>query len=130
MREVMLKAQELAEAILASDIYKRSKAAEEAVTADPDAVRCMSDYYEKERAIRELLNQGDDMDPNELAEAGQALEEAKAVMHSMPLIQELQAANEACNQMLQNVNRLLQLNMNGGSGCTGSCDTCSGGCGH
>ena len=128
MREVMLKAQELADAILASEIYKRSKAAEDAVMQDPDAARCMADYYEKERAVREILNQGDDMDAAELAEAGQALEEARAVMKALPLVQELQEANDACNRMLQNVNQLLQLNMNGGTGCTGSCATC-GGCG-
>lgn len=128
MREVMLKAQELAQAILASDIYQRSKAAEDAVTKDPDAARCMADYYEKEQNLRRVLDQGDDMDPMELADAGRELEEARAVMKALPLVQELQEANKACNDMLNNINTILRLNMDGETGCTGSCSTC-GGCG-
>ena len=125
----MMKAQELAQAILASDVYKRSKAAEDAAMKDPDATRCMADYYEKERALQAILDQGEDMDPQALADAGRELEEARAVMKALPLVQELQEANAACNRMLNDINTILRLNMDGGSGCTGECSSCSGSCG-
>ena len=80
MRNVLQKAQELAEAILQSDVYQRSKAAEEAMTADPEAARCLADYLEKQRAVNAILST-EDMDATALAEAGAALQEAEDRLH-------------------------------------------------
>lgn len=131
MRNVLQKAQELGEAILASDLYKRSKAAEEAMEKSPEATRLVADYMEKQRAVNELLSAGS-VDADKLAQAGLALEEAEARMKSHPVIKETQEANKACNAMLDNVNRIIQLIVRGetdaASGCTGDCSSC-GGCG-
>ena len=132
MRNVLQKAQELAEAILQSDVYQRSKAAEEAMTADPEAARCLADYLEKQREVNAILST-EDMDATALAEAGAALQEAEDRLHANPLVKETQEANAACNEMLDNVNRIIQLIVRGktedAAGCTGNCAGCAG-CGH
>ena len=70
------------------------------------------------------------IDPVRLAQAGQALEEAESVMNAHPLVMEAKKCDEAYHAMMENVNRLLRLIVegegDGGSGCTGSCETCSG----
>lgn len=132
MRNVLQKAQELAEAILQSDVYQRSRTAEEKMTADPEAAKCLADYLEKQRAVNEILST-EDMDAAKLAEAGAALQEAEDRLHANPLVKETQDANAACNEMLENVNRIIQLIVKGQTedtaGCTGNCASC-GGCGH
>lgn len=131
MRNVMMKAQELGEAILASDLYKRSQAAEQAMENDPEATRLVADYMEKQRAVNEILSSGD-VDTDKLAQAGLALQEAEERMKSNPVVQETQKANAECNAMLDNVNRIIQLIVRGktedSAGCTGNCASC-GGCG-
>lgn len=130
MREVMMKAQELGEAILASDVYKRSKAAEEALENDVEATRLVAEYMEKQRAVNEILSSGD-VDTDRLAQAGLALQEAEDRMKSHPVVKETQEANAACNTMLDNVNRIIQLIVRGrteDASCTGNCASC-GGCG-
>lgn len=131
MRNVMRKAQELGEAILASDLYKRSKEAEEAMTNDPQAAQCLADYLEKQRAVNDILAT-EDMDTDALAAAGAALQEAEDRLHANELVLAAQKANADCNEMLDNVNRIIQLIVKGrtedASGCTGNCSSC-GGCG-
>lgn len=131
MRDVLEKAQELAEAILRSDVYQRSRTAEKKMTNDPEAAKCLADYLEKQRAVNEILS-AEDMDTTRLAEAGAALQEAEDRLHANPLVKETQDANAACNEMLENVNRIIQLIVKGqtedATGCTGNCASC-GGCG-
>ena len=47
MKDVMQKAQELAEAILASDVYRKMKELEETVQADPGAAEKVGILMEK-----------------------------------------------------------------------------------
>ncbi len=129
MREVMLKTQELGQAILDSEEYKRSKELEQQMLADPEAARLLGDYMEKQNAVKEALT-GDDESHARLAEAGAALQKAESALRANPLVQAAQEANKECNAMMENVNRLLQLIVNGKTddegGCTGSCATCNG----
>ena len=66
MREVMMKAQELAEAILDSEIYRKMKDQENAVRRDPEAAKALGDMIEKRQRVENILSAAD-MDPNELA---------------------------------------------------------------
>ena len=68
MREVMMKAQELADAILNSETYQKMKQQEAAARRDPDAAKALSDMIEKRNRVETILSAAD-MDPNELAEA-------------------------------------------------------------
>lgn len=127
MRNVMMKAQELGMAILESELYKRSKELEEKMMADPEASQLLSNYMEKQNKVNEVL--GDQMDPEVLAAIGEELEAARDALNGNELIKAAQEANKACNDMMDNVNRILQLIVNGQTedgGCTGNCGTCGG----
>ena len=56
MQNVMNKAQELAHAILESDIYQRVHAAESQVTTDPGASEAIAAYMEKRQAVETLFH--------------------------------------------------------------------------
>ena len=129
MREVMQKAQELAEAIVESSIYQRMHAAELQVNKDEEAVRAVAEFVEKRQAVETVLAQSD-MDHELLAQAGEEMEEAEKHLNEVPLVKEMQEARKEFTQMMENVNRILRLVVTGETddGCSGDCSGCSGGC--
>ena len=132
MRNVMMKAQELAEAILASEIYRKMKQQENDVQRDPDAARALGDMIEKRNRVENILS-STDMNPNELAEASREMEEAENRMNENEMIKTLKEYRKDFQTMMDNVNKILRLvitgeteDENGGSGCSGNCSGCSG----
>ena len=133
MREVMMKAQELAEAILDSEIYQRMKQQETAARRDPEAAKALSDMIEKRNRVEAILSDAG-MDPNELAEASREMEEAEQRMNENAMISKLKEYRKDFQTMMDNVNRILRLvitgeteDENGGrTGCSGNCSGCSG----
>jgi len=133
MREVMMKAQELAEAILSSETYQKMKQQEGAVRHDPDAAAALGDMIEKRQRVEEILSAAD-MDANELAEASREMEEAEKRMNENEMILTLKQYRNDFQTMMDNVNKILRLVItgeveeeNGGStGCSGNCSCCSG----
>ena len=129
MREVMQKAQELAEAIVESSVYQRMHAAELQVNKDEAAVKAVAEFVEKRQAVETVLAQSD-MDHELLAQAGEEMEEAEKHLNEVPLVKEMQEARRDFTQMMENVNRILRLVVTGETddGCSGDCSGCSGGC--
>ena len=133
MREVMMKAQELAEAILSSETYQKMKQQEAAARRDPDAAKVLSDMIEKRNRVETILSAAD-MDPNELAEASREMEEAEQRMNENGMIRTLKEYRKDFQTMMDNVNRILRLVITGetedenggGSSCSGNCSGCSG----
>ena len=132
MREVMNKAQELAEAILDSEIYQKMKDQENAVRKDPEAAKAMGDMIEKRQRVENVLSSAN-MDPNELAQASKEMEEAEQRMNGNAMIKELKDRRKDFQTMMDNVNRILRLvitgqveDENGAAGCSGNCSGCSG----
>ncbi len=133
MRNVMMKAQELAEAILDSEVYTRMKQQENDVKRDPEAGIALSDMIEKRSRVENILSSAN-MDPNELAEASREMEEAEQRMNDNEMIKTLKEYRKDFQTMMDNVNRILRLvitgqieDENGGSsGCSGNCSGCSG----
>lgn len=133
MRNVMMKAQELAEAILDSEVYTRMKQQENDVKRDPVAGAALSDMIEKRSRVENILSSAN-MDPNELAEASREMEEAEQRMNDNEMIKTLKEYRKDFQTMMDNVNRILRLvitgeteDENGGSsGCSGNCSGCSG----
>lgn len=133
MRNVMVKAQELAEAILDSEVYTRMKQQENDVKRDPEAGIALSDMIEKRSRVENILSSAN-MDPNELAEASREMEEAEQRMNDNEMIKTLKEYRKDFQTMMDNVNRILRLvitgqteDENGGSsGCSGNCSGCSG----
>ena len=133
MRHVMMKAQELAEAILDSEVYTQMKQQENDVKRDPEAGIALSDMIEKRSRVENILSSAN-MDPNELAEASREMEEAEQRMNDNEMIKTLKEYRKDFQTMMDNVNRILRLvitgqteDENGGSsGCSGNCSGCSG----
>ena len=133
MREVMNKAQELAEAILDSECYREMKRTEAEMRRDPEAAAALGEMIEKRNRVESILASAD-MDPNELAEASREMEEAERRMDANEKIIELKEKRKDFQTMMDNVNRILRLvitgqteDENGGSsGCSGNCSGCSG----
>ena len=133
MRNVMMKAQELAEAILDSEVYTRMKQQENDVKRDPEAGIALSDMIEKRSRVENILSSAN-MDPNELAEASREMEEAEQRMNNNEMIKTLKEYRKDFQTMMDNVNRILRLVITGqtededgrSSGCSGNCSGCSG----
>ncbi len=132
MREVMMKAQELAQAILESETYKTMHDLEGQVTQDEAATAAIAAYMEK-RSDVELLLRSPEFDAEKVAAAGQELQDAEEAMNSCGMVKDMREAQEKFQEMMDNVNRILRLVITGEvedsvSGCTGNCANC-GGCG-
>ena len=131
MRNVMMKAQELAEAILDSEVYTRMKQQENDVKRDPGAGAALSDMIEKRSRVENILSSAN-MDPNELAEASREMEEAEQRMNDNEMIRTLKEYRKDFQTMMDNVNRILRLvitgeteDENGRSSCGGRASPCS-----
>ena len=132
MREVMMKAQALAEAILQSDVYKTMHELEDKVTSDEAATALISAYMEK-RSDVELLLRSPEFDAEKVAAAGQELQDAEKAMDECEIVKNMREAQQSFQEMMDNVNRILRLVITGevedaAGGCTGNCASC-GGCG-
>ncbi len=132
MREVMTKAQELAEAILDSEVYQKMKKLEGEVRRDPEAGKLLTDMIEKRQKVEETLSYSG-MKPEDLAKASLEMEEAEKRMNANDKIQTLKDARKDFQTMMDNVNKILRLVITGqvedndsGTGCTGCCDSCGG----
>lgn len=133
MKEVMQKAQELAEAILNSEIYQNMKKQENAVQRDAEAAGLLGDLIEKRQRVENVLS-GTKMNPDELAEASREMEEAEKRMNDNIMIITLKEKRKDFQTMMDNVNKILRLVITGeiedennsSNGCGGNCSCCSG----
>ena len=75
MREVMMRAQALAEAIVESEIYKTMHSLEDQVTKDEKATALIAAYMEKRNDV-ELLLRSPEFDAEKVAAAGEELQNA------------------------------------------------------
>ena len=108
MKEVMMCAQKLAEAILNSDVYQHMHTLEEQVTQDEDATKAIAAYMEKRTAVEQAMRKPD-IDPTQLAEAAQELEDVQQAMNDCPIIRDMRDAQKKYQDMMDNVNRILRL---------------------
>ena len=132
MREVMMKAQALAESIAQSDIYKKMHDLEEQVTKDETATALIAAYMEKRQNV-ELLLRSPEFDAEKVSAAGQELQDAEQAMDNCTTVKEMREAQQSFQEMMDNGNRILRLVITGevedaAGGCTGNCASC-GGCG-
>ena len=128
----MQKAQELADAIVASDVYRRMKELEEAVQDDEDAAEKVNNLMRKRQRVEELLT-SKGMDPAELRLANAEMNAAEQAMNANGKVAALKAGRKEFAAMMDNVNRILRLVITGeireddvGGGCSGSCEGCNG----
>lgn len=132
MKMVMAKAQELADAIVASDVYKRMKDMEDEMLNDAIAAEAVNNTMRKRQRVEDLLTTKE-MDPEELKRANDEMVEAEKKMDANEKIIALKAARKEFTTMMDNVNRILRLVITGeireddiAEGCNGTCEGCNG----
>ncbi len=132
MQNVMKKAQELAEAIAASDIYRNMKKLENDLQEDAQAAESVQYLAEKRQEVEDLLT-SKAMDPNRLKQLNEEMIQAEEQMNSYEKVRELKAARKEFSSMMDNVNRILRLIITGeireddvNGSCSGNCSGCSG----
>lgn len=130
MRDVMMKAQALAEAVRSSEIYQKMHELEDKVTQDEQATAAIAAYMEK-RSNVELLLRAPEFDAEKVAAAGQELQDAEQAMDACAIVKDMREAQQQFQEMMDNVNRILRLVItgeveDGNGGCSGNCSSCSG----
>ena len=131
MLQVMQKAQELADAVIASDVYKRMKDAEIELEKDAEATETVNNMMRKRQRVEDLLT-AKGMDPEELKQANREMLQAEQKMNANEKVAKLKAARKEFSTMMDNVNRVLRLVITGElreddiSPCGGKCEGCSG----
>ena len=130
MKKVLEQAEQLAGSIIDSEEFIRMRLAEQAATKDVEATRLISDFIEKRQRVEKMLSENN-LDQGELVTAGDEMEAAQKTMNSNPMIQAMQGARADFTNMMNQVNALIRFVVTGESeeapsGCSGSCDSCSG----
>lgn len=134
MEKVLKQAEMLAESILESDEYIAMRLSEQAALKDEKATGLIAAYTEKRQAIENLLADAN-MDHGELAKAGEELTSIEDAIGQNELITKMRGSRESFNEMMKQVNSLIRFVVTGEQdeeeeGCTGSCESCGGGCHH
>ena len=128
MDNVFQKTRELGEALLASDIYQRMKAAEDKAMKNAEAAQLMSEMLEKRSGIQQLMQQ-DTPDAGALKRLSDEMDEIQEKLRLMDDIVALTEAREAFTSLINQVNQLLQFIVTGrmdSGDCSGDCSDCSG----
>ncbi len=133
MRAVMVKTQELAEAILESSYYERMKRLEREAYADEEASAALQRMVDSRKKVEDILSSAD-MDPEELKNASLAMNEAEQQMNDNPILREWKDARKDFQTMMDNVNQILRLvitgevseNVSTSASCSGNCAGCNG----
>lgn len=129
MREVMMKAQELAQAILETGYYQKMQELEAQLSADEAAAGLVSDFVEKRNAFEQLMQAGT-ASREDFAAAGKAYADAQTALDENELVQQMREAQQKYNDLMGNVNRILRLVVTGETedegGCNGNCAGCAG----
>ena len=129
MREVMMKAQELAQAILETGYYQKMQEYEQQLSADAEATALVANFVEKRNAFEALMQTGT-ASREEFAAAGKAYADAQTALDENELVQQMREAQEKYNDLMGNVNRILRLVVTGETedegGCSGNCAGCAG----
>ena len=116
MDAVFEKTRELGKALLESEAYQRVKEAEDRAMGNEEAARVMGEFLEKRQSLQALM-QGENPDPGALKRLSDEMDE-------------LQSRLQLMDDMIGQINQVLQFivtgKMDAPSGCTGSCETCSG----
>ncbi len=128
MREVMMKAQELAEAIRATGYYEKMQELENQLSEDAEATQLVADFVEKRSAFEQLMR-NENAPREEFAAAGQAYAAAQMALDENKLVASMREAQQQYNDLMENVNRILRLVVTGETdegGCSGNCASCGG----
>lgn len=132
MADIFEKAKELGIMIVESEEYKTLKATEEAQLDDKEAVELMMEYHTTRQTLNEKA-----VNPEITKEDFEALKVAAQAAFDKIMkndkIAAYVAAQQGFSNMMDQINNILSYYVSGKDnegGCTGSCSSCGGSCGH
>ena len=130
MDMIFEKTRELGQALLESEVYQKMKAAEEKAMLNVEAAEMMALYLEKRSQIQEMM-EVENPDPGAMKRLSDEMDEVQQKLQMVDDIVALTAARAEFNGLIGQINQVLQFIVTGRmtdeeSGCTGSCDSCSG----
>ena len=129
MLEVIQKAQELGAAIADSQVLDHLNLAEDAMYDDADARLLMNSYQQKQQKLSDMQTQNSS--PEVMSEAITELRGMAGQLRENHLINTYMQAQQAFNEMMQQVNSILRFCITGEEeDACGDCASCGGGCGH
>ena len=133
MNKVLMQAEQLGEAILASEEYISMRLAEQAVTDDDAAQKLIDEYSTRKSAFQQEMEKKP-LDQDAMAKAGEAVKELEDEISKHALISVMRDKSNAYSDMMQQLNAVISRVVNGqpeeSDGCTGSCSGCGGSCNH
>ena len=129
MEQVVEKARDLGEAILASEPYKRMQSAEDVMQNDPAVAAMLSRISELKNTFQSL--QGKAQSEGELLDLKNCVAEIEShqkQLNQLPTVQEAMEARQAFSALMTKINQILEFTITGeiaaAEGCSGSCGTC------
>lgn len=130
MNEILTKARELGEAIVASEEFKALKDAEEAQEEDEAAMLLLKNYNDERKALAEEISSGNVSDER-MAEIREILEKKYEEVMNDPKIYAYSEAQKKFEAIVSQMNAILTYFMTGSlsASCSGNCSACGGGCG-
>ncbi len=129
MAEIFEKARELGEAIIESKEYQELKKAEANQENDPEAMKLLEDYSTLRSKLAEEIQKGD-VSEERMKKIRSELEEAYEKVTENDNITAYINAQRMFQAIIDQMNNIISFHITGKmpGGCSGSCNTCGGGC--
>lgn len=125
---IMELAAELGKAIKEDERVKALNAAKKAYDEDKDLTRYVIEYNVQQKAISNEFEKGDDKDEVILKQIQNRVDELYNLIVENEAFVRMNAAQEAVNAFMNEVNGVITLNITGEQPCTHDCSTCHSSC--
>lgn len=119
-------AKELGEAIAEDARMVRMKAAKAAYESSGEIAVLLTEYSIQREALTSIGDEGGEINTDAITRIQDRLDEIYDKITTNPLFIELDEAQTAVNELMENVNNIIKYNATGESPCTHDCSTCGG----
>ena len=119
-------AKELGEAIAEDARMVRMKAAKAAYESSGEIAVLLTEYSIQREALTSIGDEGGEINTDAITRIQDRLDEIYDKITTSPLFIELDEAQTAVNELMENVNNIIKYNATGESPCTHDCSTCGG----
>ena len=123
---IMELAAELGKAIKEDERVKHLNETKKAYDEDKDLLRYVVEYNVQQKAMANEFEKGDDRDEVILKQIQNRIDELYDLIVGNEAFVAMNAAQEAVNAFMNEVNGIITLNITGEQPCTHDCSTCSG----
>ena len=127
--EIMELAAQLGQAIKADERSAKMNEAREAYDKDEDIQKLMLEYNAQQIAMAEEYKK-DPVDEKIIEAIEHRLDEIVAAVTSNPVFAQVNAAQEAVNKLMNEVNAEIEFQITGQRPCSHDCHSCGSDCGH